>query len=140
MPPNTLFRRDTKQAVNMTADDNVAEPKTGQKPSEPDAHKEVQTHIQKQPHQISNPAKRKAANNLLAKSFRAKANFAQHGKAAGQALPPTPIPTPTPTPTPAPNMAIWDHDSAIKKRIEQLKIRNAQLAEQLQRLPSTAKA
>jgi hypothetical protein len=122
----------------MSADDNVAEPKTGQKLSEPDAHKEVQTPVQKQPSPISNPAKRKAANNLLAKSFRAKANFTQPGKAAEKASPAAPAPTQAATP--APNLAIWDHDSAIKKRIEQLKIRNAQLAEQLQRLPSTAKA
>ena len=138
MPPNTLFRRDTKQSVNMTADDNVAEPKTEQKLSEPDAPKPVQAHIQKQPAQKTNPAKRKAANNLLAKSFRVKANFTQPGKAAGQASPAAPAPTQAPILTP--NLAIWDHDSAIKKRIEQLKIRNAQLAEQLQRLPSTAKA
>jgi hypothetical protein len=134
VPPNTLFRKDAKLTVNMSADFDVAEPKTEQKLSEPEAHKEVPANIQKPPQKKTNPAKRKAANNLLAKSFRAKATFAQPDKAAGQVL------TPTPTPTPAPNLAIWDHDSDIKKRIEQLKIRNAQLAEQLQRLPSTAKA
>ena len=142
MPPNTLFRRDTKQAVNMSAGTNVAEPQTKQTLSEPVAQPVAPSNIQKLPHPQHNPAKRKAANTLLAKSLRVKAILAQPGKAAGQV--PTqasaPAPAPAPAPTPVPSLAIWGHDSAVKKRIEQLKIRNAQLAEQLQRLPSSTKA
>ena len=138
MPPKTLFRRDTKQAVNMSAGTNVAEPQTKQTLSEPVAQPVAPSNIQKLPHPQHNPAKRKAANTLLAKSLRVKAILAQPGKAAGQV--PTQVPAPAPAPTPVPSLAIWGHDSAVKKRIEQLKIRNAQLAEQLQRLPSSTKA
>lgn len=138
MPPNTLFRRDTKQAVNMSTGSNAAEPQTKQTLSEPVAQPVAPSNIQKLPHPQHNPAKRKAANTLLAKSLRVKAILAQPGKAAGQV--PTQVPAPAPAPTPVPSLAIWGHDSAVKKRIEQLKIRNAQLAEQLQRLPSSAKA
>lgn len=138
MPPNTLFRRDTKQAVNMSTGSNAAEPQTKQTLSEPVAQPVAPSNIQKLPHPQHNPAKRKAANTLLAKSLRVKAILAQPGKAAGQL--PTQAPAPAPAPTPVPSLTIWGHDSAVKKRIEQLKIRNAQLAEQLQRLPSSAKA
>lgn len=146
MPPNTLFRRDTKQAVNMSTGSNAAEPQTKQTLSEPVAQPVAPSNIQKLPHPQHNPAKRKAANTLLAKSLRVKAILAQPGKAAGQvptqapASAPAPAPSPAPAPTPVPSLAIWGHDSAVKKRIDQLKIRNAQLAEQLQRLPSSAKA
>lgn len=140
MPPNTLFRRDTKQAVNMSTGSNAAEPQTKQTLSEPVAQPVAPNNIQKLPHPQHNPAKRKAANTLLAKSLRVKAILAQPGKAAGQAPTQVPAPAPAPAPTPVPSLAIWGHDSAVKKRIEQLKIRNAQLAEQLQRLPSSAKA
>ena len=140
MPPNTLFRRDTKQAVNMSTGSNVAEPQTKQTLSEPVAQPVAPSNIQKLPHPQHNPAKRKAANTLLAKSLRVKAILAQPGKAAGQLPTQVPAPAPAPAPTPVPSLAIWGHDSAVKKRIDQLKIRNAQLAEQLQRLPSSAKA
>lgn len=140
MPPNTLFRRDTKQAVNMSTGSNAAEPQTKQTLSEPVAQPVAPSNIQKLPHPQHNPAKRKAANTLLAKSLRVKAILAQPGKAAGQLPTQVPAPAPAPAPTPVPSLAIWGHDSAVKKRIEQLKIRNAQLAEQLQRLPSSAKA
>lgn len=140
MPPNTLFRRDTKQAVNMSTGSNAAEPQTKQTLSEPVAQPVAPSNIQKLPHPQHNPAKRKAANTLLAKSLRVKAILAQPGKAAGQVPTQAPAPAPAPAPTPVPSLAIWGHDSAVKKRIEQLKIRNAQLAEQLQRLPSSAKA
>lgn len=140
MPPNTLFRRDTKQAVNMSTGSNAAEPQTKQTLSEPVAQPVAPSNIQKLPHPQHNPAKRKAANTLLAKSLRVKAILAQPGKAAGQVPTQVPAPAPAPAPTPVPSLAIWGHDSAVKKRIEQLKIRNAQLAEQLQRLPSSAKA
>jgi len=140
VPPNTLFRRDTKQAVNMSTGTNVAEPQTKQTLSEPVAQPVAPNNIQKLPHPQHNPAKRKAANTLLAKSLRVKAILAQPGKAAGQVNTQAPAPAPAPAPTPVSSLAIWGHDSAVKKRIEQLKIRNAQLAEQLQRLPSSAKA
>lgn len=140
MPPNTLFRRDTKQAVNMSTGSNAAEPQTKQTLSEPVAQPVAPSNIQKLPHPQHNPAKRKAANTLLAKSLRVKAILAQPGKAAGQVSTQAPAPAPAPAPTPVSSLAIWGHDSAVKKRIEQLKIRNAQLAEQLQRLPSSAKA
>lgn len=140
MPPNTLFRRDTKQAVNMSTGSNAAEPQTKQTLSEPVAQPVAPSNIQKLPHPQHNPAKRKATNTLLAKSLRVKAILAQPGKAAGQVPTQAPAPAPAPAPTPVPSLAIWGHDSAVKKRIEQLKIRNAQLAEQLQRLPSSAKA
>ena len=140
MPPNTLFSRDTKQAVNMSTGSNAAEPQTKQTLSEPVAQPVAPSNIQKLPHPQQNPAKRKAANTLLAKSLRVKAILAQPGKAAGQLPTQVPAPAPAPAPTPVPSLAIWGHDSAVKKRIEQLKIRNAQLAEQLQRLPSSAKA
>lgn len=128
MPPNTLFRRDTKQAVNISVASDEAEPQTQQKLSEPEAHPKAPANIQKVP--LPTPSRRKTASLFPGKSLRAKVTVTAPGKPAVQASAPTPSPNPT----------VWGDDSALKNRIEQLKIRNAQLAEQLQRLSSSAKA
>jgi hypothetical protein len=140
---NTLIRSDKKHAVNMPAGSNVAERKTTRKFSEPDTPVEAPANIQKLPPTKATPAKRKTAPPPAAKTVRAKATLTR-----------TPAPSPTqPTkatkarPTTsktkaatAPSLPVWGKDSQVKQRIEQLKTRNAQLAEQLQRLPTSATA
>jgi hypothetical protein len=128
MPPNTLFRRDTKQAVNISVASDEAKPQTKQELSEPDAQPKAPANIQKIP--VSAPARRKTASLFPGKSLRAKVTVTAPAKPAVQAS----------APIPSPNLTVWGEDSALKNRIEQLKIRNAQLAEQLQRLASSAKA
>jgi hypothetical protein len=48
----------------------------------------------------------------------------------------TPAPTPTALPV-APVLPVWEQDNPVKARIEELQALNAQLSEQLQRLPTT---
>lgn len=145
MSKNTLIRSDKKHAVNMKAGSNVAERKTSRKFSEPEAPAEPPANIQKLAPTKTSTAKRKTAPTPAAKSVRAKATLARKA--------PTPAPAPTQptqpakarpsaskTKTSAPSLPVWGKDSQVKRRIEQLKTRNAQLAEQLQRLPTPGPA
>lgn len=83
----------------------------------------------KPPLKSAAPAKPKAATKPAAKAR----------PSAAPKLAPKPAPQPAPKPAPPPE-PVWEQDNPIKKRIEQLKTRNAQLAEQLQRLQSSTTA
>lgn len=87
------------------------------------------------PNSVSPTAKTKAA----AKPKAATKTAAKARPSAAPKLAPKPAPQPAPKPAPPPE-PVWEQDNPIKKRIEQLKTRNAQLAEQLQRLQSSTTA
>jgi hypothetical protein len=148
---NTLIRSDKKHAVKMTAGSNVAERKTSRKFKEPETPVEAPVNIQKVAPVKTTSAKRKTAS-APTKTVRAKATPAQAAP-----LPPSAKPTKAAKPTkvakprtaatknkvdttPADVQPAWDQDSPVKQRIDLLKTRNAQLAEQLQRLPSSPTA
>lgn len=139
MPKNTVIRSDKKHAVNMPEGTNVAERKTTRKYSEPDSPAETPPNIQKVPAAKATASKRKAAPAPAAKTVRAKATLTRNAPAPAA---PAPAPTPakprsasrTKPASPKPAQPVWGPDSQVRKRIDQLKTRNAQLAEQLQRL------
>ena len=144
MTKNTLIRSEKKHAVKMPAGSNVAERKTSQKFAEPESVAELPDNIQKLAPLNAPVSKRKVAPPPSAKPVRAKPKL----------TPPSPSPAKATKSTksrttvskikiaklPVPQPPIWSEDSQVKQRIEQLKSRNAQLAEQLQRLPTSPKA
>ena len=145
MTKNTLIRSAKKHAVNMTQGSNVAERKTSRKFKESETPAEAPVNIQKVAPVKTNAAKRKTAT-APAKTVRAKATPAQAAP-----LPPSTKPNKSAKPrtaatknktntTAAVAQPAWGQDSPVKKRIDLLKNRNAQLAEQLQRLPSSPTA
>jgi hypothetical protein len=128
----------------MAEGSNVAQRKNPVKKPEPVVEAPVADNIQKlTPVKTSKP-KRVVAPVVAAKPARTKAKL--------KAEPPTGPAPPKPkkpraqavkvkTPAPAPvEMPLWEQDNPIKARIEQLNALNAQLSEQLQRLPSSRPA
>lgn len=128
----------------MAEGSNVAQRKNPAKKPEPVVETAVADNLQKlAPVKTSKP-KREVVPVVAAKPARAKAKL--------KATPP-PVPTPpkpkkpraqavkVKTPAPAPvEVPLWEQDNPIKARIEQLNALNAQLSEQLQRLPSSRPA
>ena len=156
MKKSTLIRSDKPHAVNMPAGSNVAQRKAPPKASAPEQPAEVPPNIQKvvptktpKVQRITTPAP--AAKTIRAKASlsrpeeapaktpKAKATPAKVAKAAPKARS-TPAKKSVKAPAPAPAEPIWEQDNPIKARIEQLRTRNAQLAEQLQRLQNTPTA
>lgn len=144
MKKSTLIRSDKPHSVKMTEGSNVAQRKNPAKKPEPVVEAPVAENIhQLAPVKTSKP-KRVVAPVVAAKPARAKAKVK---------TPPTPVPTPpkpkkprtqavkVKTPAPAPvEIPLWEQDNPIQARIEQLNALNAQLSEQLQRLPSSRPA
>jgi len=145
MTQNTLIRSAKKHAVKMTAGSNVAERKTSRKFKEPETPAEAPVNIQKVAPVKTTAAKRKTAS-APTKTVRAKATPVQAAP-----LPPSSKPKKAAKPRtaatknksdtpPAVVQPAWGQDSPVKQRIDLLKTRNAQLAEQLQRLTSSPTA
>ncbi len=155
MKPNTLIRSDKAHAVNMPAGSNVAARQNTQKfkPSEPTD--DSPTNIQKvmpvkipkikrieppaapvktvrsnaainpPPQAPSKPVKPKTESGKTARAQPKLRTAQPTSNAKAQAQPAAPTPT----------EPVWEQDNPVKTRIDQLRARNAQLAEQLQRLP-----
>jgi hypothetical protein len=160
MKPNTLIRSDKPHAVNMPEGSNVAARKTTQNFKRSEPTDDGPTNIQKvmpvkapkikriePPAAPAKTARAKAAKSLPLKTpsepvkpqtasdktdrLKPKLRPAQpssSAKAKAQDAPPTPT------------EPVWEQDNPVKTRIDQLRARNAQLAEQLQRLPQTPTA
>jgi hypothetical protein len=153
---STLIRSDKPHAVKMTAGSKVAQRKGPAKAKEPDPPAPLQANIQKVAPTKAPKVQRTASPTSVAKTIRAKASLsrpeeapaktpkakatpAKVAKAAPKARS-TPAKKSVKAPAPAPAEPIWEQDNPIKARIEQLRTRNAQLAEQLQRLQNTPTA
>jgi hypothetical protein len=155
----TLIRSDKPHAVNMPAGSNVAARKTTQKFTEPATADETPTNVQKVVPVKVPKAKRITAPPPVAKTVRAKATKTVPPEAPPKIVKPKSTPAKAarsmpklrntqapskkakaPEPDPTPIEAVWEQDNPIKNRIDQLRTRNAQLAEQLQRLPQTPTA
>ena len=155
MKPNTLIRSDKAHAVNMPAGSNVAARQNTQKFKSSEPTDDSPTNTQKvmpvktpkikrieppaapvktvrskaaispPPQAPSKPVKPKTASGKTTRP-QPKLRTAQlSGSAKAQAQPAAPTPT----------EPVWEQDNPVKTRIDQLRARNAQLAEQLQRLP-----
>ena len=158
MKPNTLIRSDKAHAVNMPAGSNVAARKTTQNFKRSEPTDDGPTNIQKvmpvkapkikrieppaapvktvrskaaispppqAPSKPVKPVKPKTASGKTARSQPKLRTSQPSGSAKAQAQPAAPTPT----------EPVWEQDNPVKTRIDQLRARNAQLAEQLQRLP-----
>jgi hypothetical protein len=125
------MRSDKPHAVKMAEGTNVAQRKNPKKTNDSDVPTEPGLNIQKlppvevaQPEPIALPAA--AAKPVRAKATQPKAPAAP--RATAKAQPETPA------------QAIWQQDNPIKRRIDDLKARNAQLAEQIQQVQTFSTA
>jgi hypothetical protein len=155
MKPNTLIRSDKAHAVNMPAGSNVAARQNTQKfktsepaddspaniqkvmpvktpkikPIEPPAAPvktvRAKAAISPPPPAPSKPVKPKTASGKTARPQPKLRNALPSSSAKAQVQEAAPTPT----------EPVWEQDNPVKTRIDQLRARNAQLAEQLQRLP-----
>ena len=152
MKKSTLVRSDKPHAVKMAEGTNVAQRKNPKKNSAPDVD-DTKSNIQKLPPvEIAQPAPI-AVPTATAKPVRTKARTKAPTSEPVRAKPPARQATATPKATKPkatakprtkaqpekPAEPIWEQDNPIKRRIEELKTRNAQLAEQIQRLSPTAR-
>jgi hypothetical protein len=155
MKPNTLIRSDKAHAVNMPAGSNVAARQNTQKFKTSEPTDESPTNIQKVMPVKTPKIKRIESPAAPVKTVRAKVVFSPPPQApskpvkpktaSGKTVRPQPkLRTPLPSSSgkaqvqeaaPTPTEPVWEQDNPVKTRIDQLRARNAQLAEQLQRLP-----
>jgi hypothetical protein len=154
---STLIRSDKPHAVNMPAGSNVAARQSTQKFKSSETSDDSPTNIQKVVPVKTPKSKRIEPPTPAVKTVRAKALEGPLFEA------PTPLAKPKSKPpsgktarskpklrsaspsssakaqaldaAPTPIEPIWEQDNPVKTRIDQLRARNAQLAEQLQRLP-----
>ena len=160
MKPNTLIRSDKAHTVKVTAGSNVAARQSTQKfknseptddsptnirkvmpvktpkikriepPAAPAKTVRAKAAISPPPQAPSKPVKPKTASGKTARPQPKLRTTLPLGSAKAQAQPAAPTPT----------EPVWEQDSPVKTRIDQLRTRNSQLAEQLQRLPQTPTA
>jgi hypothetical protein len=131
MKKSTLVRSDKAHTVKMAEGTNVAQRKNPKKTNAPDDHSEPARNIQKLPPVEVTRAEPIALPAAADKPVRTKATKPKASappRAPDKAQPETPV------------EAIWQQDSPIKRRIEELKTRNAQLAEQIQRVQNSSTA
>lgn len=158
MKKNTLIRNEKAHAVKLSDGSNTAQRKSPAKASDPDIAVQTPSNLQKVVPTKTPKVQRITAPTVAVKTVRTKAQISRPveapTKTAKLQAAPVKVPKTKPKPKPrnsapknsAPIQAtariepLWEEDSPIKARIEQLKIRNAQLAEQLQRLPQTSTA
>lgn len=159
MKKSTLVRNDKPHAVKMAEGANVAQRKNTKKPTSPEAPAPAPNNIQKitpvkvvkvaalaPPPGLSKPVRAKARLQTDAApphvSQAAKPKTVAKPRAKAPSAPFTEPPTAPSTAahTAAPSEPVWEQDNPIKGRIEKLKSRNAQLAEQIERLQNTPTA
>jgi hypothetical protein len=159
MKKSTLIRSDKPHSVQVTEGSSVAQRKsTAKKTSTPETPKtpEPVKNLQLAPEvkaakprkaSISkplaapepSPAPAASKAPVAAKPPKAKRKLApktaaQKPRNTSAVKSPEPIPASLPA---APVLPVWEQDNPIKARIEELQALNAQLSEQLQRLPTT---
>jgi hypothetical protein len=151
---STLIRSDKPHAVKMTAGSNVAQSKGPAKAKEPDQPAPLKANIQKVAPTKAPKVQRTASPTSVAKTVRAKASLTRLIEAPAKPTKPKAAPAKATKPkarstspkssakveAPAPTEPIWEQNNPIKARMEQLRARNAELAEQLQRLQKTPTA
>lgn len=155
MKKNTLIRSDKPHAVNMPAGSNVAARQRAQKFKSSETSDDSPTNIQKVVPVKTPKSKRIEPPTPAVKTVRAKAlevpsveaptPLAKSKPASGKTARSKPkLRSASPSSSakaqalgaaPTPIEPIWEQDNPVKTRIDQLRARNAQLAEQLQRLP-----
>lgn len=159
MKKTTLIRSDKPHAVNMPAGSNVAARKTTQKFKPAPPPDESPTSTQKVVAVKAPKTQRTSVPTPVAKTVRAKAPKTLAPEAPPKTAKPKPAPAKagraqarlrsaappnsqaaTQATAPAPDEPVWEQNNPVKTRIDQLRTRNAQLAEQLQRLPQTSTA
>lgn len=143
MKKSTLIRSDKPHAVKMSPGSNVAQRKTDAKKGPKEESAAPPENVQKVTQVKASKAKTSRTPAPTApKPARARALSARQPEPA--APPPKPRRPRTkaapPAPPAAPAEPVWELDNPVKTRIDQLRTRNAQLAEQLQRLTSTRPA
>jgi hypothetical protein len=149
---STLIRSDKPHAVNMPAGSNVAARQSTQKFKSSETSDDSPTNIQKVVPVKTPKSKRIEPPTPAVKTVRAKALEAPTPLAKPKSKPPSgktarskpKLRSASPSSSakaqaldaaPTPIEPIWEQDNPVKTRIDQLRARNAQLAEQLQRLP-----
>ena len=157
MKKSTLIRSDQPHAVKMPAGSNVAARQNTQKFKSSETTDDSPTNIQKVAPVKTPKSKRVEPPAPIVKAVRAKALKSPPVETPTPRAKPQSKPASGPTarakpklrtapPTssakaqaldaaPTPIQPIWEQDNPVKTRIDQLRARNAQLAEQLQRLP-----
>ncbi len=155
MKPNTLIRSDKAHAVTMPEGSNVASRKNIQKfkPSEPtdDSPTKIQKVMPVKPPKIKRidppaaPAKTVRTKAAKSPPLKTPSKAVKPKTASGKterlkpklrtALPSSNAKAQAQEAAPTPTEPVWEQDNPVKNRIDQLRARNAQLAEQLQRLP-----
>lgn len=131
MKKSTLVRSDQPHAVKMAEGTNVAQRKNPKKTIVSDALCEPADNIQKlHPAEVAR-TEPIALPSAAAKPLRVKAT---------QPKAPAPARVPAKAQPETPAEPIWEQDNPIKRRIEDLKTRNAQLAEQIQRVQNSSTA
>jgi hypothetical protein len=155
MKPNTLIRSDKPHAVNMPAGSNVAARKSTQKFKPPEPTEDSPTNIQKvmpvktpkikRIEPLTGPAKTVRTNAANSQPPETPSKPVKPQTASGKtarpkaklrtAQPPDSAKAHAQQAAPTPTEPVWEQDNPVKARIDQLRARNAQLAEQLQRLP-----
>jgi hypothetical protein len=149
---STLIRNDKPHAVKMAEGTHIAQRKSAKKasaPEEPTAPTPNTVKITPATRAKSKPV---AVPAPTAKPVRSKASLREATPPPAPSRPNKPSKAAKPRPAPqaaakgktpraaAPAPAsepVWEQDNPIKGRIEKLKTRNAQLAEQLQRLQNS---
>ena len=149
MKKSNLIRSDQPHTVNVSDGSNVAQRKKTQKSSAPAQDETpVTPNVQKvEPVKASKP-RRVSAPPPTTPAPRAKAPpkaVAQTAPAPKKARTARPKAVAQPQAAvsaapPLPPSLLWEQDNPVKQRIDQLRIRNAQLAEQLQRLSNSPSA
>jgi hypothetical protein len=139
MKKNTVLRNESPHAVKMQAGSNVAERKTrkAETVKESENKAKVDEPAKKSPLAKVVTAPAKAAPSAPPKP-RAKARLKTSVQKDRPEAPLAPMPPQTPPAAPPPPVldeaALWEQDNPVRKRVAQLRARNALLGEQLQRL------
>lgn len=159
MKKSTLVRNDKPHAVKMAEGANVAQRKNTKKTSAPEAPAPTPINLQKiapvktpqttplaPPPAPIKPVRAKArlraepAPPPVSPVAKPKAPAKASVKPRAKAAPATPPATPPAAPPAAPPEPVWVQDNPIKSRIDKLKVRNAQLTEQIERLQNASTA
>lgn len=161
MKKSNLIRSDQPHTVNVTDGSNVAQRKRTPKSSAPaEDATPVAPNVQKvEPVKASKPRRVSAPPPTPAPAA-SRVKAASRAKAAPKPVAPTapaakkvrvarpkaaaksqaPASAAAAAAPPLPPSLLWEQDNPVKQRIDQLRIRNAQLAEQLQRLSNSPSA
>lgn len=136
MKKNTLIRSEKPHAVKVEEGSSVAQRKSAKK-SSPLPSQDVPNNFQKVPANSSKKSEHvRIEPTLTPPSGKAKPPSKRSAPSAAKPLKKSPEKAPAPSKAQrAPDaQPVWENDNPIKHRIEALKTRNAELAEQLQRL------